>query len=57
MARRPVVYLGLVGLVVLGTSYFLYQWLGFWGLVLAVLIIVGAFWLYSTIRDFPPTRP
>jgi hypothetical protein len=45
------VYVGLVALVVFGIPILLFKWLGFWGCVLAVVIIVGAFWLHSALFE------
>jgi len=46
------VYVGLAALVVLGIPFFLANlWLGFWGSVQVVLLIVGAFLLHSALFE------
>ena len=45
------VYVGLAVLVVLGIPFCFGKWLGFWGSVQVVLLIVGAFLLHSALFE------
>ena len=38
-------------MVIYGPLILLFKWLGFWVVVLVVLIIVGVFWLYSVLFE------